>query len=183
MGTRNSTGCGALLAISSSLFLAIVAPANAIGQTVAPGGGLSQRPEFDAASIKPSASNRLLGTMARDGKLTATGISLKALIALAYDVREAEIFGGPAWIGSDRFDINAKAASPVSTAELKLMTRMLLEDRFHLRMHREMKEMPVFSLVVEKDGSKLKPSDDVNCADPNIRHRHSCHCPVSSANA
>lgn len=126
------------------------------------------RAEFEAASIKPSASARLLGTMVRDGKLTATGISLKNLMAVAYDVREAEILGGPNWVRSERYDISAKAAGPASTAELKLMIRALREDRFQLKTRREMKEMPVYALIAAKNGTKLKPSNDLNCSDPSV---------------
>lgn len=128
----------------------------------------TKRLDFEAASVKPSASSRLLGTMVRDGKLTATGISVKALMALAYDVREAEIFEGPNWVGSERYDINAKAAGPVSTSDLKLMIQTLLEDRFQLRTHRETKEIPVYALVIGKNGPKLKASNGLDCTDPSV---------------
>jgi uncharacterized protein (TIGR03435 family) len=124
------------------------------------------RLEFDAASVKPSTSVRLMGTMLRDGKLTTTGITLKTLMAVAYNVRENEISGGPNWVGSARYDINAKAAGPANTTDLKRMVRALIEDRFQLRTHRETREMPVYALVTDKRDPTLKASNDVNCNDP-----------------
>jgi uncharacterized protein (TIGR03435 family) len=149
------------VAIVGPLCLGVLIAGNSFSQTAA-------RLEFEAASVKPSASARLMGTMVRDGKFTATGIGLKALLALAYDVRESEILDGSNPVGSDRYDINAKAAGPVNTAELKLMIRTLLEDRFQLRTHRETKQMPVYALITERSGPKLKPSNDVNCTDPSV---------------
>jgi uncharacterized protein (TIGR03435 family) len=149
------------VAILGAFCLGILSAGNSLSQTAA-------RLEFEAASIKPSASARLMGTMVRDGKFTATGVGLKTLVSLAYDLREAEILDGSNPIALDRYDINAKAAGPVSTAELKLMIRSLLEDRFQLRTHRETKQMPVYVLIVESSGSKLKPSNVVNCTDPSV---------------
>jgi uncharacterized protein (TIGR03435 family) len=146
--------------------LAAFTPVNSFSQinAVQP----ATRPEFEAASIKPSASSRLMGTMLRDGKLIATGASLKALVALAYEVRETEISGGLNWVGSERFDVNAKAAQPVGTSDLRLMIRALLEDRFQLRIHRDTKEMPVYALMIGKNGPKLKASNDLDCTDPSV---------------
>jgi hypothetical protein len=110
------------VAILGSICLTIFMPVKSFSQVK--GDQPTTRLEFEAASVKPSASARLLGTMVRDGKLTATGISLKALMALAYDVREAEISEGPNWVGSERYDINAKAAgaAAVIAATLRPLT-------------------------------------------------------------
>jgi uncharacterized protein (TIGR03435 family) len=154
------------VAILGSVCLTIFMPVNSFSQVK--GDQPTKRLEFEAASVKPSASTRLLGTMVRDGKLTATGISLKALIALAYDVREAEISEGPNWVGSERYDMNAKAAGPAGISDLKLMIRALLEDRFQLQTHRETKEMPVYALIIGKNGPKLKASNNLDCTDPSV---------------
>jgi uncharacterized protein (TIGR03435 family) len=150
------------LAIFIAFCLIVLTSLNGFSQVQA----APARVEFDAASVKPSASARLRGTMLRDGKLTTTGITLKTLMALAYSVRESEISGGPNWVGSEKYDINAKAAGPTNTTDLKLMVRALIEDRFQLRTHREMKEMPVYALATDKRGPILKASDDLNCTDP-----------------
>ena len=65
---------------------------------------------FEVASIKPAPDAR--GTMIRimpGGGLTVTNATLKLLLTLAYDVRDFQISGGPGWVGSERYDINAKA--------------------------------------------------------------------------
>jgi uncharacterized protein (TIGR03435 family) len=110
----------------------------------------------------------------------ATNFSLFALILQAYDIKGcsgpgdatcALISGGPAWLRSDKFDIEAK--SPDSAPEfsmtqfvtgqapqLRLMLQALLADRFKLKLHREMKQLPVYELTVAKNGAKLKPAAD-----------------------
>jgi uncharacterized protein (TIGR03435 family) len=96
------------------------------------------------------------------GHYTATGVTLKLLIGQAYDVREFQISGGPSWIGSDRYDINAKAEGlpdRVRPDVMRPLLRNLVEDRFKLKTHTESKEMPVYALVIGKSGSKLKASE------------------------
>src|SRR5262249_21927168 len=94
------------------------------------------------------------------GRFTASGMTLTALIAYAYRIRDFQIVGGPNWAGSDRFDIEAKAESDSPSKlppdQLALMMQRLLAERFQLRMHRETKEMPVYELTVAKGGSKLE---------------------------
>ena len=106
------------------------------------------------------------------GRFTATGISLKHLISQAYDVRDFQISSGPGWIGSDRFDINAKAEGlpdRVPPGTMRPYLRNLLEDRFRLKTHMETKEMPVYALVVGKAGSKLTPAAEGTTPGPMIR--------------
>jgi len=128
--------------------------------------GVPSRPEFDVASVKPNASgrNNLLMRPPVDGRFTATNVTLKMLIALAYKVRQLEISGGPAWIASDRYDINAKAAdSNVSADQSRLMIQRMLEDRFKLMVHRATKEMPMYVLLPAKDGLKIPDAKEGSC--------------------
>ncbi len=107
-------------------------------------------PEFEVASVKPNVSGRtnFLMRPPADGRFTATNVTLKLLIALAYQMRELEIFGGQAWIGSDRYDVAAKAAdSNVNAEQSRVMIQRMLEVRFALKVHREKKEMPIYILV------------------------------------
>jgi uncharacterized protein (TIGR03435 family) len=86
------------------------------------------------------------------------------LVALAYKVQNFEISGGPAWINSDGYDINAKAAdSTVGIDQLRPMLQTLLEDRFKLMVHRETKEVPVYALVAGKNGPKLPEAKEGGC--------------------
>jgi uncharacterized protein (TIGR03435 family) len=93
--------------------------------------------------------------------LRATNYTLKSLILLAYSIPEFQLIGEPDWIGTLRFDIEAKTADGVQTtpgSEQQILTllRSLLEDRFQLKVHRETREGAVFNLVVGKNCSKLK---------------------------
>jgi uncharacterized protein (TIGR03435 family) len=78
-------------------------------------------------------------------------VSLKMLIQAAYDLRGLDagqrISGGPGWLDSARYDVEAEAAEPVPEAELKRMLQSLLADRFQLTLHRESREMPGYTLV------------------------------------
>jgi uncharacterized protein (TIGR03435 family) len=77
------------------------------------------------------------------------GARLIALVMQAYDVADWQISGGPAWIWSDAFDIDAKPESPTSYDQIRLMLQILLRDRFHLEVRRESREQPVYALVLE----------------------------------
>jgi len=122
----------------------------------------AQSKKFDVASIKPNAEkdNRfMMPGGPQGGTYRATGVTLKMLIMYAYGVPAAfQVSGGPSWIGTERWDIQAKVEeeTPPRDRFLQLL-RALLEDRFQLKVRRETKEMPVYELAVAKSGSKLKP--------------------------
>jgi uncharacterized protein (TIGR03435 family) len=120
-------------------------------------------PSFEVASIKlhvPTGQDRIGGTNFPGGRVTASFVTLRDLIISAYDLRPDQISGGPGWIYSDRYDLVAKAAGNGTPTEEELhqMMRSLLADRFRLQIHRQMKEMPVYALLVGKNGPKLKQS-------------------------
>jgi hypothetical protein len=90
----------------------------------------------EAASIKPANPDRT-GTMVGflpGGGLRVNNATLKDMIETAYQVRSFQILGGPAWAGSARYDVTAKSGQ--------------------LQSHRETRELPVYSLVVNKSGVK-----------------------------
>ncbi len=95
--------------------------------------------------------------------LRATNFTLKSLILLSYRIPESQLIGGPDWIGTLRFDMEAKIADGVQNLnreQIFSLLRSLLEDRFQLKIHRETREEAVFNLVVGKNGSKLKEAVD-----------------------
>jgi uncharacterized protein (TIGR03435 family) len=108
------------------------------------------------------------------GRFVATGANLQLLIKIAYNLNDDQISGGPSWIGIKHFDIDAKpddlassVAAPVSDLDKQqsqdlnhLRLQALLEDRFHLKLRSEMKEMNTYALVVAKSGPKLKNASD-----------------------
>jgi uncharacterized protein (TIGR03435 family) len=65
---------------------------------------------------------------------------------------------GPGWLDSERYDIVAKVPRGATKAECKLMMQNLLAERFKLMLHREKKDLPMYALVVGKNGPKLKES-------------------------
>src|SRR6185436_17718897 len=99
-----------------------------------------------------------------------SGLTLKMLVQMGYQKPNSsgpgpqiQVIGGPNWIDSDRYDINAKAdcnGGALSREQSQLMIQSMLEDRFQLKAHLETRELPVYNLVVAKDGPKLKPSAD-----------------------
>ncbi|HTK87135.1 MAG TPA: TIGR03435 family protein [Nitrospiraceae bacterium] len=119
----------------------------------------SDKPSFEVASIKPnnSGDNRVM-FRANGGRFTVAGATAKMLIQQAYRVRDFQLSGGPAWLGSDRFDIEAKPenVSDMTPERMPLLLQNLLVERFQLKTHKETKELPIYELVVAKDGPKLK---------------------------
>jgi uncharacterized protein (TIGR03435 family) len=131
---------------------------------------------FEVASIKPSApaeGGRMMVRMgtAPGGRWTASGVTVNMLIQQAYDVRSYQITGGPGWINTERYDIVAKAeTADIDRETMKVLLQSLLAERFNLEIHRETKELPLYLLVVGKDGHKLHKSaeqpDDPAAAQP-----------------
>lgn len=136
---------------------------------------------FEVASIKPAAPDApgMFIQIQPGGGLRVSNMNLKQLISYAYDVRDFQVSGGPGWVNSDRFDIQARPAhagdAPTSAddfrnqtdAQRKTMadqmrerTRTLLADRFQLVVRRETKEAPVYALQIAKGGPKLKEDNE-----------------------
>jgi len=121
-------------------------------------------PSFEVASIKPAApmqpGRMMIGTRggpgtSDPGQMTFTNNSLRDLIQNAYDVKSYQITG-PSWIETERFDILAKVPKNTPKEQAKLMLQSLLADRFKLVLHHSSKELPMYALVVAKNGPKLK---------------------------
>ena len=141
-------------------------------------------PEFDVATIKAS-NPEMPGKqfMAKGHEFVTINTTLNDLITFAYGVHARQVAGGPAWMASEKFDLNGKSAgeSQPTDAQWKNMIRKLLEDRFKFTYHREPRALPVYALTVAKSGPKLTMSE----ADPNglpgIGFRGFGNMPVSNA--
>jgi len=135
------------------------------------------KPEFDVASIKPcwadlppdarSGGNSSPELLAIDCQ-TVRSLIGTAYVAFATGVRvtplKVPIEGGPAWIGSERYEIKARAEGVKNQAMMYgPLLQALLEDRFQLRIHRETREAPVYALIVLKKGAKLRPFKEESC--------------------
>jgi uncharacterized protein (TIGR03435 family) len=129
----------------------------------------SALPEFEAASIKPSATDSNLKVeFAAGGKLFITHATLRFLIKIAYDIGDDQLAGGPGWIGSKRFDLAAIPEKPLGAdpkgmspdqillfhKPVRLRLQRLLAERFQLELRRESTPMPIFALVIGKGGPK-----------------------------
>jgi uncharacterized protein (TIGR03435 family) len=123
-------------------------------------------PHFDVASIKLNTDGDYRVYVADNpgGRFSATGISFRLLMRYGYDVQDLQITGGPRWIGTDRWNVEAKAVGVVDRIPVEQQKRMiqaLLADRFQLKVHFEKKKpMPAYALVVEKNGPKFKNSTE-----------------------
>lgn len=129
---------------------------------------------FDVASIH-------LNNTATDGhhhifndpaesRFRTVNLALRDLIQFAYGLPDSQILGGPAWLDSMMFDIDARSDS-LADAQLhalpdeqarqrkQLMVRALLADRFRLKAHQETRQLPIYALVVAKAGPRFKPAE------------------------
>lgn len=118
--------------------------------------------QFDAASIKPNNSGvggrggRGGSVQFTPGKFTGRSLTTRRIILEAYRLTNYQLSGGSGWLDSARFDLDAKAETPANENQLRQMLQTLLSERFKLVVHREAKDMPVYALVVAKNGLKLR---------------------------
>lgn len=176
------TWCIGRMVVSKKAFcldksIALIA-ALLIGLTAAPTSSAQSntpiRASYDVASIKQDRSDSPnIWFNFVPGGFGARNVRLRLVIQLAYRVEENQISGAPNWINSDGYDIEAKMDSSTAreisqlsedqrNQENRRMLQTLLEDRFKLRTHQETKELPVYALVIAKNGPKLheaKPGD------------------------
>ena len=147
---------------------------------------LAQSPvsTFEVATIKPATGCLGPGRGAGrggpmgPGRLSMACTTLRDLIRIAYgafaganpDPRSLQIVGGPKWLESEQYTIEAKAAGTPGLMEMMgPMMQTLLEDRLKLRVHRETREQPVYVLTVAKSGSKLPPVKEGSCIPLNLK--------------
>lgn len=146
---------------------ACAAAVSLFSQTVSP-------PAFEVASVKPS--NPVGGRMEINGfytypggRIVCHGCTLEYLLEIAFDAQSFQIVGGPGWMSSDRFEIEARppasaksvSANPVSSkappnTEQRQMLQTLLSDRFQLNARRDIKQGPVYLLVKGSKALRLE---------------------------
>ena len=130
-------------------------------------------PSFDVATIRPSKSDSLR-TVRSTGELQMFDVTPRYLIEQAYNIpwtngSKDRIRGGPGWIDSDPYDVDARIAPEAAATleqmpeaqrrrQMNLRLQALLEDRFKLKVHFEARQQPVFAIVAVKNGPKLAPA-------------------------
>jgi uncharacterized protein (TIGR03435 family) len=137
---------------------------------------------FEVASVKPNQhANPKMGELQflPRGRFIARNLPLYFVIATAWKLppinESSRLLGAPAWLQSETFDIEATAEkgvilpgipAKVRTDRMKLMLRSLLEDRFKLIVRRELREVPVYAIVVSKRGARLQKAklEERDCA-------------------
>jgi uncharacterized protein (TIGR03435 family) len=156
----------------------------AVGCPVA-GGALTAQPQvvvppvalpFDVASVKANPSTAYPGgtprelailkwAMSRDEapRSIKVGGPLHSLIQTAYNVTRFQVDGGPSWVRSDRYAIDATTAGNATGDEMRAMLQSLLADRFKLTLLRETRTLPVYELVVADAGFKITPMKEGDC--------------------
>ena len=119
------------------------------------------QPAFEVASVKLNETPGATPVKFGPDRVTLTSVDLRIALILAYGIRDFQLVG-PDWLrdsaGSKRFDIVAKASHPVSGDQLRLMLRTLLNDRFHVTLHWDKKQMPVIALIPAKGGPRFHQS-------------------------
>jgi uncharacterized protein (TIGR03435 family) len=125
------------------------------------------------ASIRPAApSERGISIRPVAGGIIITNMPVKELIVIAYRLQPYQVSGGPPWINSDGYDISAKSENPPKREEIPVMLKSLLADRFQLAIHRQVKELPIYALVIARKDGKLGPNlvkakgDNCTAVDP-----------------
>ncbi len=160
-------GAGRLLAVTAPLLLSFMATAKAHAQT--PNGETTAPlPKFAVAAIhpiEPGQGPRIIHVAFTPDGLFDEGVPLIVLVRVAFGVPEDRILGGPNWMRTDKYYIQAKvdAADVPRFAKLTKKERWamvvaLFEDRFGLEFHHETKDMQAYTLVIAKGGPKLKES-------------------------
>jgi uncharacterized protein (TIGR03435 family) len=166
---RRQLSVAGTAAVVGLVMLGLVSASRVRAQSQTTAGKLSQ--PFEVASVKPNRSGdpRHFFSFQDPSRLTATNVSTKMIIEFAYNLKDPQLSGGPSWINSDRYDIEAKLEDSVVEEQRKLtlsqredqdrsMVRLLLADRFKLKVSQTTKLLPVYALVVAQHGPKLAQS-------------------------
>ena len=181
-----SLGSRLLLAVTTTAALAmpgLFGQANTIEtQTQTPRTITTSMPSFEVVSIKPNHSEEVpvtLGLLAYPDRFTATNVTVQMIIEWAFtsgyrgnlavhSLRHDQVFGGPRWLNSDKYDIDAKVEGSLVeelkktpsdqwTDEARLMVQSMLAERLKLQVSRATKELPVYSLVIGEEWSEAHP--------------------------
>jgi uncharacterized protein (TIGR03435 family) len=142
------------LIVSFTMAAASLLVSGALAQTPA-----SSQRTFDVVSIRTNKSPSDPISMGNQpgGRFVATNATIKMLFSLAFSpMQDFQIVGGPDWLTSERFDIEARADNPFAPGEAAEALRAMLEDRLVMKTHRELREVSSYILTVAKSGLKME---------------------------
>jgi uncharacterized protein (TIGR03435 family) len=123
------------------------------------------KPGVEVATIKPiQPGTRLVMLVMQGDHLVVKNLPLKYLMQFAYDMPPRQIAGGPDWMDTEKWDIEAKPDTPgmPTIAQMRLILQKLLAERFALKVHEEKRKMPAFGLTVGKNGPKMTKTADAS---------------------
>jgi uncharacterized protein (TIGR03435 family) len=123
-------------------------------------------PSFEVATIKPSQPDTPGTAITVRGRMLQTrNTPLSMLLTFAYGIHPKQVTGAPPWVDSEKYDISAQpdGEGQPNDKQWRTMLQKLLADRFKLSFHRDKKELAVYAILVDKNGSKLTKND----TDPN----------------
>jgi uncharacterized protein (TIGR03435 family) len=155
--------------LAGSLLLAFAAFANAMQAQSTSANAPADKStadgrQFEVASVRPNPlpfdelirTGAPFGIRTQPGRLIGSWVSLKMLIAHAYELKDYQLEGGPDWLSSARFDVNATTAADSTDAHMREMLKALLADRFAVRLHIEPRQMNVETLAPSRSDGRLR---------------------------
>jgi uncharacterized protein (TIGR03435 family) len=124
----------------------------------------SVTPQFEVASIRSNSGDPMGATRwsFENGRFTGTSVTVQMLVSTAYGepqqpLADFQIAGGPQWLRTERFDVTGTVAAASPGTPLAPLLRHLLEDRFQLRTHQEVRELPIYALMLANADDSLGP--------------------------
>ena len=147
--------------IRSMLAIGLLAALSLVAQSQ--GHPIGSSPTFEVASVRPSRSSDGISffQILPSGRVAVSNSNVKAIIEFAYDIRDDQLSGGPGWISSDSYDIEAAIADfhpDPGEHQIRQMFQNLLKDRFGLQISHRSKTLPVYELEVGRNGPKILKS-------------------------
>ena len=133
-------------------------------------------PRFEVASVRPNESGDPHGrtVVSPGGRYMAVNVTLEELTVQAYGLQSNQLADAPGWMRAERFDVTARADGEFPTTgavegdgseRLQSMLQALLADRFKLVAHREIREQPIYALVLARADKALGPKMHVSMTD------------------
>ncbi len=168
MGKKVILTVAGIAAIAGPVIFGLMNPPQIRAQTAAAADG--PLPSFEVASVRlnRSGDGRSFRSITPE-RITQTGISVRDLMLLAYNVKDFQLSGGPSWVNKEKYDVEAKSSDDLAAELAKLpgrerwikqrvMLQGLLVDRFKLKVSHTTREFPIYALVVAKGGPKMPQS-------------------------
>src|SRR4030095_3627679 len=122
-------------------------------------------------SLAGTARARMPGPRQSQGRFARAAATVRQLVQYAYDVQPSQVTGGPAWVSTSRFQVDARTERTTTPAQMRAMVRQMLAERFALRVHIDVGKRPIYRMVGARRDGKLGPSiyrnDDAECGGSN----------------